>query len=108
MTTTAAAAPAAAPAPCCCSCHAALPRQSRRAASGLCRDCRKRRCCEVCNLPRAEPGKAWCRECRAGYQLASRVLLSFRPCRPDPAVLAANLKRYRRRAARSLPLFGGP
>jgi hypothetical protein len=105
VTATAAAPPAGC---CCCSCHASLSRHVRQAASSFCRACRRRRCCAVCNLPRAEPGKTWCAECRAGYQLASRVLMSFRACRPDPGVLAANLKKYRGRAARGLPLFAGP
>jgi hypothetical protein len=35
--------------------------------------------------------------------------MSFRACRPpDPAVLAANIRLYRRRASRGLPLFAGP
>jgi hypothetical protein len=65
----------------------------------------------VCERPRAEPGRRWCRECRQGYQIASRILLSFQGhLRPAAVagVIEANIKRYRKRASRGLPLFEGP
>jgi hypothetical protein len=66
------------------------------------------RYCAVCNTTPGPRGTTWCFGCRTGYGMAQRVLGSFRPCRPPPAVLRQNLRRYRRRASRGLPIFGGP
>jgi hypothetical protein len=63
----------------------------------------------VCERFGVVPGETWCRRCVAGYGLSRLVLQSFRPSRPpDPAIIRANIKRYRRRASLGLPIFGGP
>ena len=68
-----------------------------------------RRRCPVCSVAAAAPGKSWCGDCRDAYDRCRRILQSFRMVRPaDPAVLRANIRYYRRRAAKCLPLFGRP
>jgi hypothetical protein len=93
----------------CTACGGFLPRTAT-AAHGCCQACQKKKRCEVCNLPAAAPGQRWCRECRCGYALASRILLSFQDRRTPArdAIVRENIKRYRKRASRGLPIFGGP
>jgi len=67
------------------------------------------RFCCVCERTPVPRGTTWCLGCRTGYGMAIRVLRACAPCRPpDPAIIRANIRRYRRRAALSLPLFTGP
>ena len=80
-----------------------------RVTRGCCRACHSRHRCSVCSAFKVKAGPGWCSACRDAYQLASRILMSFPAVRPaDPAVLKANIKKYRRRAAKCLPLFTGP
>jgi hypothetical protein len=88
-------------------CRARLSRHGQQAV--CCRACRRRHRCPICEGFKAEAGRTWCPACKAGYRLASRLLLSFGQVRPpDPAVIAANVVKYRRRAVQRLPLFEGP
>jgi hypothetical protein len=71
MTLTAAAPPVAR----CQFCRARLSRHGQQAA--CCRACRRRHRCPICEGFKAESGRTWCPACKAGYRLASRLLLSF-------------------------------
>src|SRR5262245_27367516 len=88
-------------------CGTFLPRKAR-ASRGCCRTCLRQRRCTICHQPTAPRGETWCWDCWCGYQAFTRTLLSFGACRPPAGTVKERVEKYRRRAARGLPLFEEP